>query len=432
MNPYTLAILIISARTSLVHSLPSCDIRDYGAVGDNKTLNTQAIISTIGDCHSKYGNETLVAINISDGIYITGSFNITSNTIIYLNNNATIAGSTNPIDYPLCLCYPECSTPMYCPLIGSFNSHNIAILGEDNYDLHNPYLSLSNIDGRGAPWWSNYSNNLLKHQRPKLIEFINCTNINIHNITVFNSSFWTIHPIFSSNINISYINVFAPRSIGNTDGIDPDSCQNVFISNVWIDVGDDGIAIKSAPDITDYSFKYPNYTNLETKNILIEDITILSRNFGIGGTVINGVSNVTFRNSIIGDKLGSSPWAIKIKTHRGQGGFVKDILFENITFGAIEPNNWQQPNGGIDIIFTPDYGSSNEALYPAATVNNVIFRNINGYKSITAGDLSGLNESIWNVTFENVNLSNSDHGWNCKYINVVQIGQIFPSMPSTC
>ena len=201
-------------------------------------MNTEAIISTISNCHSEYGTNTLIQINVSDGIYITGSFNITSNTILYLNNNATIAGSTNPDDYGFCDCLPPCGQPMYCPLIGSFNSTKISIVGDDDYTIHNPLKSLSNIDGRGQPWWSNFSQNIfLQNQRPKLIEFAYCDSIHIHNLTVMNSPFWTIHPIFSRNINISNVNVFAPRAIGNTDGIDPNSAQNVHISNAYIDVG---------------------------------------------------------------------------------------------------------------------------------------------------------------------------------------------------
>ena len=226
--------------------IPRCDIRDYGAVGDNKTINTKAIMSTISSCHKQYGVNTLVEIYVANGIYVTGSFNLSSNTILYLNSNATIAASTNPDDFELCECLPPANTMMYCPVIGSFNTTNVSIIGQDDYSLHNQYKSLSNIDGRGQIWWYNFSHNLLKYQRPKLIECAYCDNFQLHNITVYNSSFWTIHPIFTTNVIISNINVFAPRAVGNTDGIDPDSVINAHIYNAYIDVGDDGISIKSA------------------------------------------------------------------------------------------------------------------------------------------------------------------------------------------
>ena len=172
---------------------------------------------------------------------------------------------------------------------------------------------------------------------------------------------------------------------------------------------------------------------MPAKNIMIENVTILSRNFCIGSGVAGGIENITFRDSIIGDNNGSSPWAIKIKTHRGDGGYVKDIYFKNLKFGDIAPNTWQQSNGGYDIIFTPDYGSSNEPLYPAANVSNILFENITGYKDVIAGKLNGLNESIWrNIQFNNVVFNNSQKGWECKYVEVVQNGMIKPQFPSSC
>ena len=273
---------------------PSCDIRDYGAVGDNQTINTNAIRAAIRDCHTRHNTSSSVEITIADGIYTTGSFNLTSNTVLHLNDNATLAGSVDPGDYGLCDCLPPCGTPMYCPLIGAFNASNISIIGHADFANHDAWSAKSNIDGRGLPWWRNFSDGLLQHQRPKLIEFAHCQHIAIANVTVFNSSFWTIHPIFSDFVDIADVNVFAPRSVGNTDGIDPNSARHVSVRNVYIDVGDDALAIKAAKGHA-------------TQHVLIENAIIKSRNFGIGSDVSGGISDVTLRNSRIGDQEDSSP-----------------------------------------------------------------------------------------------------------------------------
>ena len=115
---------------------------------------------------------------------------------------------------------------------------------------------------------------------------------------------------------------------------------------------------------------------------------------------------MTLRNSRIGDQQGSSPWAIKIKTHRGDGAYVRDVLFENLVLGDIAPNAWQQPDGGYDVIFTPDYGSADEPLLPATSVSNITFRNITGHKDVIAGNLFGSNALLWNdIVFDNVVLN---------------------------
>ena len=48
----------------------------------------------------------------------------------------------------------------------------------------------------------------------------------------------------SKNVSTTNLTVLAPRSVGNTDGLDPDSCENVLIDSCYIDTGDDGISIK--------------------------------------------------------------------------------------------------------------------------------------------------------------------------------------------
>lgn len=80
--------------------------------------------------------------------------------------------------------------------------------------------------------------------RPKLIEFYNSTNIVLDRFTARNSPVWFIHPYLSKNIAMTNLTVLAPREVGNTDGLDPDSCENVLMDSCYIDVGDDGVSIK--------------------------------------------------------------------------------------------------------------------------------------------------------------------------------------------
>ncbi len=80
--------------------------------------------------------------------------------------------------------------------------------------------------------------------RPKLIEFYNSTNIVLDRFTARNSPNWFIHPVRSTNILVTNLTILAPREVGNTDGFDPDSSQNILMDTCYIDVGDDGVSIK--------------------------------------------------------------------------------------------------------------------------------------------------------------------------------------------
>ncbi len=81
-------------------------------------------------------------------------------------------------------------------------------------------------------------------QRPKLIEFYNSTNIVLDRFTARNSPLWFIHPFFSKNIAMTNLTILAPREVGNTDGLDPNSSENIIMDTCYIDVGDDGVSIK--------------------------------------------------------------------------------------------------------------------------------------------------------------------------------------------
>ena len=81
--------------------------------------------------------------------------------------------------------------------------------------------------------------------RPPLIQIKNSRRVTLSGITVQNSPFWTIHPLYSEDILIDSVKVINPYEAPNTDGIDVESSMNVTVRNSFVFVGDDGIAIKS-------------------------------------------------------------------------------------------------------------------------------------------------------------------------------------------
>ena len=72
-------------------------------------------------------------------------------------------------------------------------------------------------------------------QRPKLVEFVDCDAVALRGdsadspLTLRNSPFWTWHPTFCTRVRAQYVNFLAPRDHGNTDGVDPDSCDDVDV-----------------------------------------------------------------------------------------------------------------------------------------------------------------------------------------------------------
>ena len=337
-----------------------CSVSDFGAVPDNKTDNSVAFRKAAEACA---GGEMLVP----PGIWMTGPFNISSNTILRVEG--TISGSQNPSLYPIVTQQPL-DEAYRAPwkknrqrqaLISAYSSTNITITGSGI------------INGNGWPWWNNQTSQGCRGfhkpswqpgpnqtacliQRPKLVEFVDCTHVNLLGtssdkwLTLSNSPFWTFHPVFCRHVRAQYVNFFAPRDHGNTDGVDPDSCDDVHVSDVLIDVGDDAVSVKSG-------LHWRTHRKVPAQNYLFERTTILFRNFAIGSDVSGDVRNITFRDSRIGDDLGSAPWAVKIKTDSQEGGVVDGVFFLNVTIGNITYCGSSRP------VFTPPH-SPKDSCYP--------------------------------------------------------------------
>ena len=69
-------------------------LADHGAVPDNRTDNSRAFRNAAAACS---GGEMLVPA----GTWLTGPFNLSSNTVLRLAPGATISGSRAPEVYPV-------------------------------------------------------------------------------------------------------------------------------------------------------------------------------------------------------------------------------------------------------------------------------------------------------------------------------------------
>jgi polygalacturonase len=157
--------------------------------------------------------------------------------------------------------------------------------------------------------------------RPPFIQPIDSNNIIIENITVRNSPFWNTNPVFCENITITGVSVEAPNTAGNTDGIDPNSCKNMIITNSRFDVGDDYIAIKSDRDLQGRRIGRP------TENLIIKDCLMLRgvNGVAVGSEQSGGVRNVSISNCI----FNGTDRGIYLKSTQGRGGIVENIRFNN-------------------------------------------------------------------------------------------------------
>jgi len=293
------------------------------------------------------------------------------------------------------------------------------------------------VDGGGAPWWANFSAGALAHQRPKLLEVVDSTDVVVRGLTFSNSPFWSLHALYCARVAFVGVTVLAPRAIGNTDGIDPDSSTDVLIDSCLVDVGDDGISIKSDwrvdPDTGAAAL-------VATRRVRIRNTTVLSRNIAIGSSTFGDITDVAVEGGRIGDDEGSSPWAIKVKTHLPRGGVVANVSVVGTRLGRIAPNAWQQPGGGTALlVLVEPYNVPKipPGVVPAETrFENFSFADVFVTSAVAAGDfvatapfqIEGL--ALRNVTFGNV--TGAGAPWRCARVTGARASGVVPPLPAAC
>ena len=110
--------------------------------------------------------------------------------------------------------------------------------------------------------------------------------LHVHDITLQNSAFWTVHPVACSGVVVENTTILAPRDSPNTDGVDPDSSEDVIIRNNTIDCGDDAVAIKSGINEAGRAF------GRSSRNILVEHNRIWGKAIAIGSEMSGNVQDV--------------------------------------------------------------------------------------------------------------------------------------------
>jgi polygalacturonase len=377
------------------------NVLTYGAKNDSSKIATKAIEKAI-TAASKAGGGT---VYFPAGKYITGPIHLKSNITIFIDAGAVLNFSDNFNDYlPMVPSRWEgTNVNNFSPLFYAYKAENITIRGRGI------------IDGHGKKWWDMHfktadknlrtswqdefarnNKNVIRPDIPEMIDrgflrppFIQpmyCKNVLIEGITIRNSPFWTVNPEFCENVTITGVTINNPHS-PNTDGINPESCKYVHISNCHISVGDDCITIKSGKDADGRK------VNMPAENYTITNCTMLAGHGGvvIGSEMTGGVKKIVISNCI----FDGTDRGIRIKTARGRGGIVEEVSVDNIVMKNI---------GEQAIVLDMQYAKTQPEPVSERTpqFKNIHFSNITAQTN-QAIFINGLAEMpVDNITFSNI------------------------------
>ncbi len=273
------------------------NVRDFGATGDGVTKDTIAFQKTLDTCAVSGGGEVIVPA----GRYLIGSVQIGYQTILKLELDSVIIGSSDPNDYPtIDIRWEGRWQPGRRALIYAANVDHTGIIGPGRIE-GNPRVAAPQ-NPRGAV----------------VLEPINCTDVRWEGFTVTQGGNWATHPTYCTDVVIKNVTIQ-----GRRDGIDIDSCRNVLIEGCDIDTGDDCISLKSGRGMNGARIGKP------TEDVIIRDCTLRGRVFagiGIGSETSGGVRNVSIQRC----KFTCRTFAIYIKTRIGRAGVTENIHGEDI------------------------------------------------------------------------------------------------------
>ena len=307
------------------------DVRNYGAVGDGKTLNTAAIQKAIDDCASKNGGTVL----LEDVTYMTGSIVLRSNVNLHIEQNAALLCSPNCGDYPekqnlKHVISENLPRTRNASMIFAEECENISITGMGKIDCNGTRF----VREKQGEWTGWRFERIDAPTPPRVVFFAGCRNIKIEDITMLNQpsgwSYW-IHDC--DYVVFDKCKILAEVRYPNNDGIHINSSRNVTVSNCDIVTGDDCIVVRA------------NNRSL-AENKVCEKVTVTNCNLTSysGGIRIGWISdgvikNCTFSNLVMTDTvIGISivlPDFSKVPDRGREDTLIENLLFNNIVMDKI-------------------------------------------------------------------------------------------------
>ena len=329
------------------------NIRDYGAKGDGKALDTAALQAAIDACNQEQGGTVLVPA----GVFVIGTVEMKSNVTLHIAAQGRLLGSADGKQYHAIETIPlQGDTTLRdgnVGLIFAVNAENITIEGPGTIDgqglqFHSPKRGVPPPSGRGGS------------HRPYHLLFYRCKNLRVRDIFLFDSAFHSVRIIESNFVWCHGIRIYN-RVNGNNDGFHFISSQYVHVSNCDVQSQDDACALFGS-----------------CRNVTVTNSTFSTRwaVFRFGG---GNPENITISNCVIYETYGCP-----IKMQFGTESRAQNILFSNLVM--------QDVTGPISIDLNKRRPHDDGSVGPQEKgfVRNIMFNGIRAHVLATGRQLPGL------------------------------------------
>lgn len=214
------------ARTAIVAAPGVFDVRDYGAAGDGKTLDTEAINRAIEACSAAGSGQ----VRFPPGKYLSGTVRLKSGVTLKLEAGSRLVGTTDLDQYQ-----------QFTPPQGTFEArlgrwHRALVLGEgvENVTLtgHGVIDGNKVFDPKGEE----------KMRGPHTILIGKCKNVAIRDVTVVDSANYAIMIQWSEEVHVRDVRVTGGWDGVHFRGSKDQPCRNISVTGCRFFTGDDSIA----------------------------------------------------------------------------------------------------------------------------------------------------------------------------------------------
>ena len=392
------AVALLSLADPALAAAPSttCDVRDFGAVGDGRTVDTMALQRAIDACAARGGG----TVELPPGRFVSGTLRLASHITLQLDGGAVLAGSTAMADYlpgsavglGTTLGVDVAGEGTMAGLLTARDVTDVTIAGPgvidgsglsfftrqphvvDDFDpaaTRNPAGSLAALhDPAFGPI------ELRDSGRPGvLVLFLRATNVTIRDVTLRESPNWTLVLQTVRRAVVTGLHIDNSPLIPNNDGIDCNDCADVHIAGGDIHAGDDDIAISLSHDVT------------------VADLSLSSRSAAIR---LESSQRVVFSHLTIDSNRGLAVFASALNDRPTDGVIFADIVLRT----HLIPGHWWGKAEPIYIAVQPCAARRT----CASGVRNVTFANIDADAEAGAVIAGAPDLPITGLTLSNVRL----------------------------
>ena len=252
---------------------------------------TATLQKAIDETHQKGGG----TVCLKAGKAVCGSLELRSGVELCLAHGSELTASGDPALFPPLADHDPSITA---------NSKAGALIqakGADNIALTGTGRIRGGGEAQNKPDWKTAQDLF----RPGMVYLEDCEGVRFENISLLESRWWTMHLRRCRKIRVRGVTMNSTWP--NSDGIDPDGCRDILISDCHLICGDDCIVVKSTNG--------DNCENMVVTNCLLETSCAALK---VGTESFGAFRNITLSNCVC-------------RSHVGVGIYLKDGgLAENI------------------------------------------------------------------------------------------------------